>query len=117
MSRYINADFFREILDDALVAFPNLVPSESQEPLQRNLSKARFETIQIVINILNSQPTADVREVVKGEWIDMGSGQVCSECHEIQYGYDNYRRYCPNCGADMRGEENECIDQGHGYTE
>lgn len=39
----------------------------------------------------------------KGKWIDTGSGQECSECHEIQYGYDNFRYFCPNCGADMRG--------------
>ena len=39
----------------------------------------------------------------KGEWIDTGSGQECSVCHEIQYGYDNFRHFCANCGADMRG--------------
>ncbi len=38
----------------------------------------------------------------KGEWIDTGSGQECSCCHEIQYGYDNHRNYCANCGAEMR---------------
>lgn len=37
----------------------------------------------------------------RGEWIDTGSGQECSVCHEIQYGYDNFRHYCPNCGAKM----------------
>ena len=36
-----------------------------------------------------------------GKWIDTGSGQECSCCMEIQYGYDNGRRYCPNCGAKM----------------
>lgn len=36
-----------------------------------------------------------------GRWIDTGSGQECSECHEIQYGYDSGRFYCPNCGASM----------------
>ena len=36
-----------------------------------------------------------------GHWIDTGSGQECSECHEIQYGYDNHRFYCGNCGARM----------------
>ena len=40
----------------------------------------------------------------RGEWRDTGSGQECSRCHEIQYGYDNYRNFCPNCGADMRGD-------------
>lgn len=39
-----------------------------------------------------------------GHWIDTGSGQECSECKEIQYGYDNFRYFCPNCGADMRGD-------------
>ena len=43
----------------------------------------------------------------KGHWIYTGSGQECSVCHEIQYGYDNYRHFCPNCGADMRGEEHD----------
>lgn len=32
-------------------------------------------------------------------WIDTGSGQECSECREIQYGYDNFRHFCANCGA------------------
>lgn len=36
-----------------------------------------------------------------GHWIDTGSGQECSECREIQYGYDSFRYFCPNCGAKM----------------
>ena len=36
-----------------------------------------------------------------GHWIDTGSGQECSECGEIQYGYDSYRCFCANCGAKM----------------
>ena len=43
----------------------------------------------------------------KGRWIDTGSGQECSECHEIQYGYDNFRYFCAFCGADMREGEEE----------
>ena len=34
-----------------------------------------------------------------GHWIDTGSGQECSECHEIQYGYDSFRFYCAKCGS------------------
>jgi len=42
----------------------------------------------------------------QGEWIDTGSGQECNKCHEIQYGYDSFRHFCPNCGASMvRGEK------------
>ena len=42
-----------------------------------------------------------------GQWIDTGSGQECSECGEIQYGYDSFRYYCPNCGAKMESEGKE----------
>lgn len=38
-----------------------------------------------------------------GHWIDTGSGQECSECGEIQYGYDTFRFFCANCGAEMSG--------------
>ena len=48
----------------------------------------------------------------KGHWIDIGSGEECSVCHEIQYGYDNHRFYCGNCGAKMvepqESEEEQC---------
>ena len=36
-----------------------------------------------------------------GRWIDTGSGQMCSECGGIQYGYDNFRRFCASCGIRM----------------
>ena len=46
-------------------------------------------------------PTVDAEPVRHAHWIDTGSGQECSECHEIQYGYDSGRYYCANCGAKM----------------
>jgi len=51
--------------------------------------------------------TADVVEVQYGQWIDIGSGQECSVCGEVQYGYDSGRHYCPNCGAKMDLEKEE----------
>ena len=52
-------------------------------------------------------PSADVVPVVHAYWRDTGSGQECSACKEIQYGYDTGRHYCANCGAkiDVRVEE------------
>lgn len=41
-----------------------------------------------------------------GRWIDTGSGQECSECGEIQYGYDSFRKYCANCGSYNGGSNN-----------
>lgn len=41
----------------------------------------------------------------KGEWIDLGSGDFeCSVCHERSCCGGNY---CPDCGADMRGEKQD----------
>ena len=57
-------------------------------------------------------PAADVRENVIGKWIiynELVSDMcVCSECERYFIGSDDKYDYnfCPNCGADMRGEEN-----------
>ena len=62
--------------------------------------------------LIDAQPTADVRENVKGEWTKE-NGYVagdrewkCSVCGEIFWNgsMDRYH-YCPKCGAQMmRGE-------------
>ena len=59
-------------------------------------------------------PAADVRPVVRGHWIDMkptneetglpisikGPDFRCSNCGATEFPSN----FCPNCGADMRGE-------------
>ena len=37
----------------------------------------------------------------KGKWID----GMCSECEESTQGF--LTNFCPNCGADMRGEQDD----------
>ena len=80
------------------------------------------------MDTIRSQPTADVRENVKGEWIikddivpiNFMDGYVetercvCSNCgYEPTYAgrtiFPTTRTllFCPNCGADMRGEAND----------
>lgn len=49
-----------------------------------------------VCKAINEIPSAEPKT---GHWIDTGSGQECSECHEIQYGYDSFRFYCAKCGS------------------
>lgn len=58
---------------------------------------------------LRKQPTIDAVPVVHAKWIRPTkiSGRNfdiphCSACHEVPIGADS--NYCPNCGADMRGE-------------
>ena len=57
---------------------------------------------------IKNSPTADVRENVRGEWIEVlrdtyGGGHFpyskCSVCQSEQIMDSNF---CPNCGADMR---------------
>ena len=61
----------------------------------------------VFIDAVMDMPTADVREVVRGEWevIDYAEPRryVCSICH-IGLGWHT-TNYCPNCGARMDGEE------------
>lgn len=58
-----------------------------------------------------------LEERKQGEWIDTASGYKCSVCgEENDYAYDEYKHkftdyFCPNCGADMRSEE-ETKDDG-----
>ncbi len=61
--------------------------------------------------MIKAQPAVDVVEVKRGEWIELpskgiGNTAECSICHDNVYGY-NACKYCPNCGADMRGTSSE----------
>lgn len=70
-----------------------------------------------VWDAIEAAPTIEARPVVRGEWISLthcsNAGVYCSVCHKKVYKEDyawanrkNKLRsdYCPNCGADMRGD-------------
>lgn len=59
-------------------------------------------TMQCVERSLTNVPAADVVEVRHGEWINGVTGYTCSVCDKQEP--TNRFLYCPNCGADMRGE-------------
>ena len=85
-----------------LIDADELLRKLPREELVSRMIVAGMSTINPVLRDLENGIT--YAPVKRGRWIDTGSGQECSVCHEIQYGYDNYRYYCPNCGAKM--EEN-----------
>lgn len=62
-------------------------------------------------DLFNHIPSADVRENIHGEWEEVTDYKddnvyqwhiICSVCR--QRGMFESDKFCPNCGADMRGE-------------
>lgn len=77
------------------------------------LCEGRVSNDPVVIAV-SCEPTADVKEVVRGEWIkdDYGSYiKICSICGKkplaTPNGVPSYSDFCPHCGADMRGDQND----------
>ena len=67
---------------------------------------------------VDQQPTADVRPNVRGEWIEPNRDDVvsygpgykgCSNCGKAVW-LGKWMNFCPNCGADMRGEADGTTD-------
>lgn len=85
MSRYIEADAYRAKWADI---FDSAYGDSCCEMFKKSIDE---------------QPTADVVEVKHGEWIVQDGEVVCSECFEPNL--ETY--YCPNCGADMIGGNND----------
>lgn len=94
MPRYIDADELYDIL--SLFYDTEIV---------RKDKVARFIAEQTLFDI-KEIPTADVQEVVHGEWMPERAISLkltayrCTECRNI---YTAMTRYCPACGAKMDG--------------
>ena len=59
---------------------------------------------KVFVSAIINAPAADVTPVVHGKWVFGGDGCViCSQCNEEESN-DNHRKYCPNCGAKMYGD-------------
>lgn len=76
------------------------------------LNKA-INLVQYTRDFIAALPAADVVERKRGEWLeglviqtDISAlyDYTCSECGIVSSRESNF---CPNCGADMRGEQHE----------
>lgn len=89
--RLIDADVLKKEVDN----FPNCYNGWSD-----TYDKA------YIIGAIEEQPSIDI-EPKRGEWIEQEDDYhhywECSECG-MGVGLDDIRNYCPNCGADMRGD-------------
>ena len=69
-----------------------------------------------ILSVIKDIPTVESKH---GEWVEVQISErfkrmVCSECGDsyvadmitpLEAWIDNRHRFCPNCGADMRGKE------------
>ena len=98
MSRYIDADEYLHELEELIRARLDW----------RSDGRNEIQGLDVAICELENQPTADVVEVKRGEWIDIWEDNsynkfckcsVCDRWSIKQYASD--MNYCPNCGARM----------------
>ena len=64
-----------------------------------------YEAVNDFERIVDSVPTIEERP--KGKWIGFrtGNGLICVKCSECKTAYGFLKTpFCPNCGADMRGD-------------
>lgn len=72
----------------------------------RILCQRHNMSVNEVLELISTMPTADVVERKKGKWHYCDTMYHCDQCHS---GFYDMSAYCPNCGADMREEtEDEC---------
>ena len=107
MSDYISrADAKRLLADIRLGEAPMGQKSVYQSGIEEGLNMA--------YGAIDTMRPADVRPVVRGEWINEDVDFVCSVCGHDAYTEGDYRQvrtdFCPNCGADMRPAEKEAND-------
>ena len=94
MPRYIDADKLYE---------------EMQYGIQHEHYDKPFDLLAEILDA----PTADVRENVRGEWIQKSKQlAICNTVHWYEcsacghHAFSGMRTdYCPDCGADMRGDK------------
>ena len=96
--RYIDVDSLNECM--------RIVQKGNANSVEFNKRCRATDVFFDIWGMIKAQPTADVRENVKGEWIVKGQGVYCSHCKKESgynwYGASAFSKYCPNCGADMK---------------
>ena len=105
MARYIDADVALDMLKAMLysTAMNNLYSDIQYAEALEDVCSNRIETW------INDVPTADVREVVRGEWIlndKIGTFKI-NTCSICGFNSEAEWNYCPNCGAEIVKEVTE----------
>ena len=108
MSRYIDADKLIDDLEHDIAIDQDHILYVGIDMREKELIQFDKDCKQNCIDMLSKAPTADVRENVRGEWIFQYEDKKykrCSACGKTFYSIPATSNYCPNCGADMRGDK------------
>lgn len=89
----LNYETLKEIFNSDSASMYSIMNKYSAEEFILKIKQYEEKKKNKVSNDNNIKKTA--------YWIDTGSGEQCSNCKEIQYGYDNFRNYCAYCGSEM----------------
>ena len=91
MSRYIDADKLSDLLRCSMYKMPNGI----------------LVGTKMLFALVEKSETADVRPVRRGRWMTNGIAAVCDQCGGsiVIEQYECEMNFCPNCGADMRGDQ------------
>jgi hypothetical protein len=101
MTRLIDADALRDKLQAEI--------DKGIPPFDDVMGSIRCG-IRLARNIVEDEPTIDAEPVRHGKWMPISSNKKwidvskCSVCGKQYSLYPLDYNYCPNCGADMRGE-------------
>ena len=91
----------------AIYEFFDICDDDEESPMTYKDEKL-LEINKAISGRIKALPSAQPQRM-RGEWIDVtktGGAELwkCSECGELEL-EDSY--FCPNCGADMRGEQDD----------
>ena len=101
MSRLIDAD-----------ALINEIKKDTEKAIKQDDRVGSF-WLGYITGLVIKQPSIQP-ERAKGEWINTNpeykngfynNSYYCSECHDYYTTSPYEMKFCPNCGADMRGEQ------------
>lgn len=69
-----------------------------------------MQAIEHAVDILELMPAEDVQPIHRGHWIEKvsysGWGVSIYTCSECENAETIPSKFCPNCGAELRGVEN-----------
>ena len=74
------------------------------------LANRPTERDSLIVAVRKAFDAMQTAEPIRGKWIRDGHHIRCDQCGEWmcdrdREGWDYPKNFCPNCGADMRGEQ------------